>query len=295
MLSDKGSNVDGNTLNEVCRLLHIEKRRTSGYHAQGNGFAERSIRNIRELLRTALLDKALAPKYWREILKSILFAVNTSKSSSINCTPFEVVFGRKPVLPVDIAFDTDDRGVTAASASEYLQDLKVQLLENIRHATKFLGISRERMVKQYNKNLHYISYQINDKVWLHKKTFKSGENAKLSPRKSGPWKVVEVYPNKVNFKIQDDAGNQQVVHHNRLSPVKESQDRDSEGSTDDSDTEQYDTAEEDAEPALHPEESGLAGGGPNPTPFESRYPVRDRQRREIPGAVSWDSVTLEEP
>ena len=295
MLSDKGSNVDGDTLNEVCRLLHIEKRRTSGYHAQGNGFAERSIRNIRELLRTALLDKSLAPKHWREILNSILFAVNTSKSSSINCTPFEIVFGRKPTLPVDIAFEIDGSGVTAASASEYLQDLKVQLLENIRHASKFLGISRERMVKQYNKNLHIIDYQINDKVWLHKKTFKTGENAKLSPRKSGPWKIVEVYPNKVNFKIQDEAGNQQVVHHNRLSPVKEPKDRDNEYSSDDSDTEQYDTAEEDNESTLQPEELGTAGEATNnPTLFESRYPARVRQQREIPGAVSWDSVTLDE-
>ncbi len=58
------SNVDGNLFNEVCTSLRIEKRRTSGYHAQGNGFAERSIRNIREVLRTAQLDKGLDHKHW---------------------------------------------------------------------------------------------------------------------------------------------------------------------------------------------------------------------------------------
>ena len=279
MLSDKGSNVDGDTMNEVCRKLHIEKRRTSGYHAQGNGFAERSIRNIRELLRTALLDKALAPKHWREILRSIIFAVNTSKSRSINCTPFEVVFGRKPVLPVDIAFDTEGSGITAASAGEYLKDLKIQLLENIRHATKFLGISQEHMVKQYNKNLHFTNYQVNDKVWLHKKAFKKGENAKLSPRKSGPWKVVQVYPNKVNYKIEDEEGKQQVIHHNRLSPMKEVQGADSDCSSDESEPEQLGTAEEDIELMPH---------------IERRYPARERQQREIPGTVSWDSVNLDE-
>ena len=47
--------------------------------------------------------------------------------------PYEVVFGRKPVLPVDIVFDTKDSGISAVSASEYLKDLKIQLLENIGH------------------------------------------------------------------------------------------------------------------------------------------------------------------
>ena len=291
MLSDKGSNVDGETLNEVCDKLHTEKRRTSGYHAQGNGFAERSIRNIRELLRTALLDKGLAPKHWREILRSIIFAVNTSKSKSTNCTPYEVVFGRKPVLPVDIVFHTEDSGISAVSASEYLKDLKIQLLENIRHAAKFLGISREHMVKQYNKNLHVINYEINDKVWLHKKAFKKGENAKLSPRKSGPWKVVKIYPNKVNFKIEDEKGNQQVVHHNRLSPVKEVQGVESDCSSDENEQEMSGAEDIEPVPQLENIEEALV---PDPAPVERRYPARERQQREIPGTVSWDSVTLDE-
>ena len=97
---------------QVCSGLQIEKRRTSGYHAQGNGFAERSIRNVREVLRTALLvlDKGLAHKNWRKILSSVVFALNTSKSKSINCVPYEIVFGRKPVLPIDIAFDSVEPG-----------------------------------------------------------------------------------------------------------------------------------------------------------------------------------------
>ncbi len=77
------------------------------------------------------------------------------------------------------------------------------------------------MMKQYNKNLHVIKYALNDKVWLHKKEFKKGENVKLALRKTGPWKVIKVCPNGVNFKIEDNAGRQQVVHHNRMSPVRE--------------------------------------------------------------------------
>ena len=98
------------------------------------------------------------------------------------------MFGRKPVLPIDIAFDSVEPGLSACSPSDYLNDLKVQLLENIGHATKFLGITREKMVQQYNKNLHLIIYAPNDMVWLHKVSFKKGENTKLSPRRTGPSK-----------------------------------------------------------------------------------------------------------
>ena len=273
ILSDKGSNVDGNTFNEVCSSLQIEKRRTSGYHAQGNGFAERSIRNVREVLRTALLDKSLPHKHWRKILSSVVFALNTSKSKSINCIPYEIVFGRKPVLPIDIAFDSVEPGLSACSPSDYLSDLKVQLLENIRHAAKFLGITREKMVQQYNKNLHVLRYAPNDMVWLHKVSFKKGENAKLSPRKTGPWKVIEVLANGVNFRIEDEQGFRQIVHHNRLSPVRYLQSSDGVSSND------SDTDADDTEPRLNPDQEQP----------QRRYPLRNRTQTEFYGAVPYDS------
>ena len=269
ILSDKGSNVDGKTFNEVCSGLQIEKRRTSGYHAQGNGFAERSIRNVREVLRTALLDKGLAHKNWRKILSSVVFALNTSKSKSINCVPFEIVFGRKPVLPIDIAFDSVEPGLSACSPSQYLSDLKIQLLESIRHATHFLGITRDKMVQQYNKNIHVIKYALGDMVWLHKVSFKKGENAKLSPRRTGPWKVIEVLPNGVNFKIENEQGSQQVVHHNRLSPVRNVQDAEADSS--------------------HDSDSDASNPGDTNEQPQRRYPLRNRTQTEFYGAVPYES------
>ena len=153
LLSDKGSNLDGETVRDICENLHIEKRRISGYHAQGNGFAERSIRNVREIIRTALLDKDLPLSYWKSILDSVIFAINSSPSKSINCTPFEVVFGRKPNLPVDNYFNTKLEYTSASSPKEYLEDVKVQLFEIIHHVANSLQIVREKMVMRYGKNV----------------------------------------------------------------------------------------------------------------------------------------------
>ena len=68
---------------------------------------------------------------------------------------------------------------------------------------------------------------------------------------------------------------------------------DSECSSDESEPEQLSAAEEDMEPVPQPE--GIDEPVvPNPAPVERRYPTRERQQREIPGTVSWDSVNLDD-
>ena len=61
LLSDQGSNVDGEVMRELCDEWGIEKRRSSAYHSQGNGLAERNIRNVKEILRCVLHDRKLSP------------------------------------------------------------------------------------------------------------------------------------------------------------------------------------------------------------------------------------------
>ena len=59
LLSDQGSNVDGEVMAEICNELGIEKRRSSAYHSQGNGFAERNIRTVKDLLRSVFLPDTI--------------------------------------------------------------------------------------------------------------------------------------------------------------------------------------------------------------------------------------------
>ena len=86
LLSDQGSNIDGNIVREVCEKFGIEKRRSSAYHSQGNGFAERSIRNIKEILRTHLFANKLPQNSWRRLLKEMIFVLNTTISCSTKCS-----------------------------------------------------------------------------------------------------------------------------------------------------------------------------------------------------------------
>ena len=292
--SDQGSNVDGETVRAVCEKFNIQKRRTSGYHSEGNGFAERNIRSIREVLRTLLLDFEIPQSQWTTILPSVIFALNTSLSSATKRSPYEVVFGRLPTLPIDLVFGTRNESVSAPSPEEYVKDLRIQLRDTLAQVNENLDISRKKMMRQYNRNLNFYDYKPMDPVWLKKKVFKPGESKKLAPRKTGPWCVLRKLPNGVNFEIQDPKSKAtKIVHHNRLSPAPSlkptspNRKRQSyrpktinsptprEFSASDSDSSSSDSTGDE------PDARG---------PATRRYPNRVRVPRVVEGAVSWDDL-----
>ena len=301
LLSDQGSNVDGDIMREFCNTFGIEKRRSSAYHSQGNGFAERNIRSIREVLRSALLDRRLEQTKWRKVLPELVFALNCSHSKAIQAVPYEVVFGRKATLPIDLLMNTSDIAVPNdnLTPNSYAEELNMKLKHIFDRVIEKLQISKEKMKKDYDKNIRIYDYKEGSKVWLKVKHYKSGETRKLSPRRTGPWTVVRKLPNGVNFEITNDASKEKkIVHHDRLSPAKiRVLDSDAtsdlvpvpqrtnfpRGNADYSSESESDISDIDAD---------VEFDGNEPAVEPRRYPRRPRAQRHIPGAVSWDEVNL---
>ena len=297
LLSDQGSNVDGETVREFCDRLGIEKRRSSPYHSQGNGFAERNIRSVRELLRSALLSKRLSEDKWRRLLPGLVFALNSSVSKATKTVPYSVVFGRQPTLPVDVLFGTTSATTNrdAVSPEDYSEEVGMSLEQLWGTVRTHLETSKRDMVTRYNKNLRFHDYQPGEKVWLKADVINPGEN-KLAPKRSGPWTVVEKMPNGVNFRISnEDSGVTKVVHHDKLKIVRTSsvagstsqepdveRRGDSEGST------------SSAASSVHSDYSPSDSSGTDSSVEEPvvghRYPARNRTNRVIPGAIPWDAV-----
>ena len=156
LLSDQGSNVDGDTMKEICNKLGIEKCRSSAYHSQGNGFAERNIRTVKDILRAVLLHHQNSPSKWRYLLSELVFALNASESSATRCVPYNVVFGRSVVLQHDVTFKTSDPDFIndvlpeeyEIAANSLLKDTFARVIENLK-------LSKIKMQKQYNKKYSF--------------------------------------------------------------------------------------------------------------------------------------------
>lgn len=85
LLSDQGSNFEGELIQELCKLLGIEKVRTTPYHPQCNGMSEGYNRTLLSMLGT------LEPEHkqnWKKYLSSLVFPYNAMKHESMGYSHF---------------------------------------------------------------------------------------------------------------------------------------------------------------------------------------------------------------
>lgn len=106
----------------MCAVAGIKKVRTSPYHPRGNP-VERFNRTLLGMLGT-LKDKEKS--HWRDFVKPLTHAHMYS--------PYELMFGRQPRLPVDIAFNLPVRETMQQSHSQYVRALKCRLEESYKIA-----------------------------------------------------------------------------------------------------------------------------------------------------------------
>ena len=62
--TDRGRNLESVLFKEVCRLLNVEKSRTTPLHSQSDGMVERSNRTFQDVLSTFVQENQ---KNWAEL------------------------------------------------------------------------------------------------------------------------------------------------------------------------------------------------------------------------------------
>ena len=96
ILTDKGTNVDGQVFREFCRLAGVNKRRTTPYHPQCDGMAERHIGLVKQVIRCLQADRHLPKASWPGLLTEVSFHINGMKNATSRLSPHILTFGREP-------------------------------------------------------------------------------------------------------------------------------------------------------------------------------------------------------
>ena len=103
LMSDQGTEFTGDMIAAMCKLLGIEKIRTTPYHPQTNGSAERVHQTLQRMISKFDPEKC---RKWPEHIGSVLIAYNATRSQVTGYSPYFLMFGRRPRLPVDLLFPT---------------------------------------------------------------------------------------------------------------------------------------------------------------------------------------------
>ena len=98
--SDQGANLCSAVIQELCKLLGIQTTKTSAYHSEGNGQVEWFNRTLEDMLAKTIDEGN--QQNWDIYLPKTLLAYRTSLHEVTGFTPYHLVFGHSPQLPIDV-------------------------------------------------------------------------------------------------------------------------------------------------------------------------------------------------
>jgi len=136
------------------------------------------------LLRT-MVKKNL--KDWEECLPHVEFAYNRAVHSTTNLCPFEIVYGFKPIAPIDLLpLPLQERtNMEASKRAAYIKKIHEKTKEAIE-------LKAVRKAASMNKHRKKVLFEPGDLVWIHlrKERFPDQRKSKLMPRGDGPFRVL---------------------------------------------------------------------------------------------------------
>lgn len=203
--SDQGANFESTLMHEVCDVMGITKTRTTAYHPQCDGLVERQNRTLQDMLA------AFCTRHdndWDLWLDAVVFAYNTSRQESLQTSPYEIVFGRMPRLPLELELGLPLKD--PSTQSEYTRSLRKIFKEGREVARQNLEKARKKQRKCNEERVQtWRPFTPGETVYLRRP-----KGWKLGAKWIGPFEVV--YRVGVDYKIKSTKGKITVVHHDRL-------------------------------------------------------------------------------
>ena len=209
--SDQGANFESKVIRELCVLLGVEKSRTTPFHPMGNGACERFNRTLIRMLGTLPSDKKSA---WPKHIGMLVLAYNATPHDSTGFSPFYLLFGRQPCLPVDNLFGRDVK-------SKQMEGVREALQWAWREAASRDAQGKEKNSKYYDRKVRGATLEIGDRVLVKRCAFEGPH--KLSDKWSEDLYTVVEKPHSDMpvYRVRPESGGRlRTLHRNLLLPVQ---------------------------------------------------------------------------
>ena len=223
-INDQGKEFVNKLSTKLFEMTGTEQHITSAYHPQSNGLVERLNRTIKDSLIKSLADRS----NWVECLPAVMFAYRTAKHESTRMTPFQIMYGRQAILPLEVQYnptfhdqDTFESEETISSKIEMLLAIRermfVKVASNIKNAQNV-------QKQQYDKRHRGSDFKVGDLVKQVNKIRKDRKGGRFTDRFDGPYIVARVL-GKNRYKISNGktvlaklVNSSNLDHYNEPSP-----------------------------------------------------------------------------
>ena len=215
---DQGGEFQNKLMRHLHQLAGVKQSRTTPYHPQGNGQTERFNRTLLAMLRT-LPEKEKSS--WKDAVPKLVHAYNCTRHEATGFSPFFLLFGRTPRLPIDLAFDLHPHDDKNDGYEDFVQRWQRQMQEAYKLAGQRSGQSQAKGKKQYDRKANCNALRPGDRVLVRNAAHPGGP-AKLKSyweqqihvvikQLAGDVPVYEVQPER-------GTGRTRVLHRNMLCP-----------------------------------------------------------------------------
>ena len=134
ILLDQGRNFESQLISELCELTQVKKLRTTPYRPEGNGSCEQFSRMLISML--GMLPDDFKSK-WTQHISTLVYAYNCTCSNATGFSPYYLLYGWNPLLPIDIEFGVFVPELAEDVTYKYVQNLKKRLENAFQKANAF--------------------------------------------------------------------------------------------------------------------------------------------------------------
>jgi len=198
LLSDQGGEVDGTVMREICKLLGIEKLRTTGYKPSTNAQIERFHRTLNSMIGRVISEKQ---KEWDTLLPYVMAAFRASVHESTGFTANLLMLNREVRAPVDIALGLQPPETTEGTYDDFVEEIERRQRIAYDVVRKHLDLTALRAKKYYDLTVRPRKFGVGDWVYLYCPRRYQGKADKWLRKYSGPYLVVQVL-GPMNVRVQ---------------------------------------------------------------------------------------------